>query len=66
MLRAIASSRASPAGRKSTGLRGETRKVAKMAERVDFDLGYVNNWSFTLDVKILCRTLILGLHARAY
>ena len=48
------------------GLRGETSTVDKMAERVDLDLWYVNNWSFTLDVKILFRTLILGLQARAY
>jgi lipopolysaccharide/colanic/teichoic acid biosynthesis glycosyltransferase len=48
------------------GLRGETSTVDKMAERVDLDLWYVNNWSFTLDVKILFRTLILGLQTRAY
>jgi Undecaprenyl-phosphate glucose phosphotransferase len=48
------------------GLRGETATVDRMAKRVDFDLWYVNNWSLWLDLKILLRTLLLGLQQTAY
>jgi undecaprenyl-phosphate galactose phosphotransferase/putative colanic acid biosynthesis UDP-glucose lipid carrier transferase len=48
------------------GLRGETSTVDKMASRVDLDLWYVNNWTLTLDVKILLKTLVLGLQKHAY
>ena len=39
------------------GLRGETQTVDLMARRVEYDLWYINNWSFWLDLKILLRTL---------
>jgi putative colanic acid biosysnthesis UDP-glucose lipid carrier transferase len=39
------------------GLRGETRTVEKMRERVRFDLDYLSHWSPWLDVKIIFRTL---------
>ena len=42
------------------GLRGETRTVDIMAKRVEFDLWYINNWSFWLDFKILLRTFDSG------
>jgi Undecaprenyl-phosphate glucose phosphotransferase len=48
------------------GLRGETRTVDLMARRVEFDLWYINNWSFWLDFKILLRTLLLGMQTTAY
>jgi Undecaprenyl-phosphate glucose phosphotransferase len=48
------------------GLRGETPTVDLMAKRVEFDLWYINNWSFWLDLRILFRTLILGLQPNAY
>lgn len=48
------------------GLRGETQTVDLMAKRVEFDLWYINNWSFWLDLRILFRTLILGLQPNAY
>lgn len=48
------------------GLRGETLTVDRMAERVEFDLWYVNNWSLWLDLKIILRTLLLGLQPNAY
>jgi exopolysaccharide biosynthesis polyprenyl glycosylphosphotransferase len=48
------------------GLRGETRTLQLMASRVEFDLWYINNWSFRLDCKILMRTLFMGLQATAY
>jgi putative colanic acid biosynthesis UDP-glucose lipid carrier transferase len=48
------------------GFRGETQTVDLTAKRVDFDLWYINNWSLWLDIKILLRTLILGLQTAAY
>ncbi len=41
------------------GLRGETETVEKMRERVRFDLEYLSHWSPWLDVKIICRTLLV-------
>jgi exopolysaccharide biosynthesis polyprenyl glycosylphosphotransferase len=38
------------------GLRGETPCFEQMAERVKFDLWYINNWSLRLDLIILLRT----------
>jgi Undecaprenyl-phosphate glucose phosphotransferase len=48
------------------GLRGETQTVDLMAQRVEFDLWYINNWSLWLDFRILLRTLTLGLQHNAY
>jgi undecaprenyl-phosphate galactose phosphotransferase/putative colanic acid biosynthesis UDP-glucose lipid carrier transferase len=48
------------------GLRGETQSVEVMARRVEFDLWYINNWSLWLDIKILFKTLVLGLQPNAY
>jgi Undecaprenyl-phosphate glucose phosphotransferase len=48
------------------GFRGETQTVDLMAKRVEFDLWYIDNWSPWLDLKILLRTLILGLQPTAY
>lgn len=47
------------------GLRGETRDIAQMEERIRMDLWYVENWSFLLDVEILWRTLKGGFISRA-
>jgi Undecaprenyl-phosphate glucose phosphotransferase len=48
------------------GLRGETRTNDLMARRIEFDLWYINNWSPWLDLKILLRTLFVGLQPTAY
>ncbi len=48
------------------GLRGETRSLEKMAERVKLDLWYINNWSLVLDINILARTCFEVLRDRAY
>jgi len=49
------------------GLRGETTTVDKMRRRVQYDLDYLNNWSFKLDLIIIARTAftVLG-HRNAY
>jgi undecaprenyl-phosphate galactose phosphotransferase/putative colanic acid biosynthesis UDP-glucose lipid carrier transferase len=38
------------------GLRGETRRLSEMEQRVERDLWYINNWSLTLDVKLMLMT----------
>jgi len=40
------------------GLRGETRTVGLMQQRVELDLWYVTNWSFWLDLRILFWTAL--------
>ncbi|HEX7911441.1 MAG TPA: undecaprenyl-phosphate glucose phosphotransferase [Paraburkholderia sp.] len=47
------------------GLRGETDRVEKMAARVMFDLYYIQNWSFWLDIKIIGMTFFKGFIAKA-
>jgi lipopolysaccharide/colanic/teichoic acid biosynthesis glycosyltransferase len=39
------------------GYRGETDTLEKMQQRVAHDLFYIDNWSFSLDVKIILMTL---------
>jgi Undecaprenyl-phosphate glucose phosphotransferase len=39
------------------GFRGETDTVEKMQRRVEYDLHYIDNWSFILDLKIIVMTL---------
>lgn len=40
-----------------SGLRGETESLDKMARRIELDLQYIRNWSLSLDLTILFRTL---------
>jgi putative colanic acid biosynthesis UDP-glucose lipid carrier transferase len=47
------------------GLRGETRDVEKMSQRVRYDLEYVKNWSLGLDVRILIKTARMVLTDRS-
>jgi putative colanic acid biosynthesis UDP-glucose lipid carrier transferase len=37
--------------------RGETDTDDKMKRRVEYDLYYIENWSFILDVKIIWMTI---------
>lgn len=39
------------------GARGETRKVSQMQKRVDYDIWYIENWSFMLDIRIIFQTV---------
>jgi putative colanic acid biosynthesis UDP-glucose lipid carrier transferase len=38
------------------GLRGETSTVDKMRRRVQYDIDYLKNWSWWLDLRIMGRT----------
>lgn len=40
-----------------TGWRGETRELSQMEERVKHDIWYIENWSFTLDLFVIYRTV---------
>lgn len=42
------------------GLRGQTDTVEKMRKRVEFDIYYIRNWSFQLDISIILRTALHG------
>jgi putative colanic acid biosynthesis UDP-glucose lipid carrier transferase len=44
------------------GYRGETTTVDAMRKRVEYDLEYLRNWSLTLDLRIILRTLRLIIH----
>lgn len=46
------------------GYRGETESVEKMQSRVAYDLDYMRNWSVSLDVWIMLRTLSVVLKDR--
>jgi putative colanic acid biosynthesis UDP-glucose lipid carrier transferase len=48
------------------GYRGETKELADMEKRVQYDLEYINNWSLWLDFSILVRTLFSLKSDKAY
>jgi undecaprenyl-phosphate galactose phosphotransferase/putative colanic acid biosynthesis UDP-glucose lipid carrier transferase len=39
------------------GLRGETKELVQMEKRVEADIWYVENWSLTLDIRIVLKTI---------
>jgi lipopolysaccharide/colanic/teichoic acid biosynthesis glycosyltransferase len=39
------------------GYRGETDTLDKMRQRVEYDLHYIDNWSFLFDMKIIVMTI---------
>lgn len=41
----------------TNGLRGETKNVERMAKRVEYDIWYIENWSFLLELKIIFFTV---------
>jgi len=40
------------------GHRGEIKKIRDLKDRIKFDLFYIENWSFSLDMKIIYLTII--------
>ncbi len=50
------------------GFRGETRTPELMERRVELDVWYLENWSFTLDLKIVVKTVtnMFGKDPNAY
>lgn len=40
------------------GFRGETINIEQMEKRVEYDIWYIENWSFLLDLKIIYRTVL--------
>jgi putative colanic acid biosynthesis UDP-glucose lipid carrier transferase len=42
------------------GLRGETDTLEKMQKRIEYDLYYIENWSFWFDLKIIFLTIFKG------
>ncbi|MDP4205515.1 MAG: undecaprenyl-phosphate glucose phosphotransferase [Bacteroidota bacterium] len=40
------------------GYRGETNELWKMERRVEYDMHYIHNWSFGLDLKIVFLTVV--------
>jgi undecaprenyl-phosphate galactose phosphotransferase/putative colanic acid biosynthesis UDP-glucose lipid carrier transferase len=42
------------------GFRGQTQTVGLMAQRVEYDLWYINHWSIWLDLRIVLKTLLLA------
>lgn len=43
------------------GFRGETENPEKMAQRISYDLEYIDNWSIWLDIKIILMTPLFGI-----
>ena len=43
------------------GFRGETKDSSQMKNRIKYDVVYIENWSFLLDVKIVIQTIVNGL-----
>jgi putative colanic acid biosynthesis UDP-glucose lipid carrier transferase len=39
------------------GYRGEIGTLDKMIKRVEYDMRYINNWSFWLDIRIMLMTI---------
>jgi putative colanic acid biosynthesis UDP-glucose lipid carrier transferase len=49
------------------GYRGETDTLEKMQKRVEYDLSYIRDWAFTLDLKIILKTVFgTDSHKNAY
>jgi len=41
-----------------SGYRGEVKKISDIKNRVRFDIFYIENWSFLLDIKIIIQTVL--------
>ncbi len=49
-----------------SGFRGETETIDKMKKRVEYDIEYINNWSISLDLQILAKTVFTVLFHKAH
>ncbi len=47
------------------GLRGQTDTIDKMRKRIEFDIYYIQHWSFRLDLSIILRTALHGWTSKA-
>jgi len=43
------------------GYRGEIKKNSDILNRIKFDIFYIENWSFFLDIKIIIQTILNGI-----
>uniref|UniRef100_UPI0035644063 sugar transferase n=1 Tax=Muriicola sp. TaxID=2020856 RepID=UPI0035644063 len=41
------------------GYRGEIEKDSDIQNRIKFDIFYIENWSFLLDMKIMVQTVLM-------
>ncbi len=46
------------------GLRGETERIEKMRQRIEYDLEYLRRWSLGLDLRIVLQTFLVLLRDR--
>ncbi len=46
------------------GMRGGIHNIDKARRGVDLDISYIENWSLWLDIKIMLRTLMIGMAGR--
>lgn len=44
------------------GYRGLTEELWQMEKRVEYDVWYIENWGFMLDLKIIVRTVLNAIH----
>jgi Undecaprenyl-phosphate glucose phosphotransferase len=44
------------------GWRGETETLMQLQKRVEYDLNYIEHWSFWFDIRILLRTVLCVFH----
>ena len=40
------------------GYRGETSQLHQMKKRIEYDIWYIENWKFSLDLKIIFQTFL--------
>lgn len=46
----------------ANGWRGQTEELWQMEKRVEYDVWYIEHWSFLLDLKIIIRTVLNTIH----